>query len=55
VRKNERVQIRLAFIEKPVCMSGQADELIGRLDEIFRSHGGILAERHIVLAPDIQI
>jgi hypothetical protein len=37
-----------------VRVSGQADELIGRLDEIFRSHGGVLAERHIILAPDIE-
>ena len=35
-------------------MSGQANELIGCLDEILRSHGGILAERHVVLAPDVD-
>src|SRR5258707_3373636 len=35
-------------------MSGQANELIGRFDEIPRSHGGVLAERHVVLAPDVE-
>ena len=55
VRENYGLQIRLAFIGKPVRMSGQAKELIGRrFDKIFRSHGGVLAERHIVLAPDVE-
>lgn len=35
-------------------MSGQANELIGRFDEIPRSHGGVLAERYVVLAPDVE-
>jgi hypothetical protein len=54
VRENYGLQIRLAFIGKPVRMSGQANELIGRFDKIFRSHGGVLAERHVVLAPDVE-
>ena len=54
VRENYGLQIRLAFIGKPVRMSGQAKELIGRFDKIFRSHGGVLAERHVVLAPDVE-
>jgi hypothetical protein len=35
-------------------MSGQANKLIGCFDEILRSHGGVLAERHVVLAPDVE-
>jgi hypothetical protein len=54
VRENYGLQIRLAFIGKPVRMFGQANELIGRFDKIFRSHGGVLAERHVVLAPDVE-
>ena len=54
VRENYGLQIRLAFIGKPVRMSGQANELIGRFDKIFRSHGGVLAERHVVLAPNVE-
>jgi len=44
VRENYGLQIWFAFIEKPVRMSGQANELIGRFDEIPRSHGGVHAE-----------
>jgi hypothetical protein len=54
VRKNYGLQIRLAFIGKPVRMPGQTNELIGRFDKNFRSHGGVLAERHVVLAPDVE-
>jgi hypothetical protein len=35
-------------------MSGQANEFVGGFDEIPRSHGGVLAERHVVLAPDVE-
>jgi hypothetical protein len=54
VRENYGLQIRLAFIGKPVRMPGQANELIGCFDEIHRSHSGVLAERHVVLAPDVE-
>jgi propanediol utilization protein len=54
VRENHGLQIWLAFIGKPVRMSGQANKLIGCFDEILRSHGGVLAERHVVLAPDVE-
>ena len=54
VRENFGLQIRLAFIRKPVHMSGQANKLIGCFDEILRSHGGVLAERHVVFAPDVE-
>jgi len=35
-------------------MSDQANEFIGCFDEIPRSHGGVLAECHVVLAPDVE-
>ena len=54
MRENYGLQIWLAFIGKPVRMSGQANKLIGCFDEILRSHGGVLAERHVVLAPDVE-
>jgi propanediol utilization protein len=54
VHENYGLQIWLAFIRKPVRMSGQANKLIGCFDEILRSHGGVLAERHVVLAPDVE-
>jgi hypothetical protein len=54
VRENYGLQIWLAFIGKPVRMSSQANKLIGCFDEILRSHGGVLAERHVVLAPDVE-
>jgi hypothetical protein len=43
VRENYGLQIWLAFIGKPVRMSGRANELIGCFDEILRSHGGALS------------
>jgi hypothetical protein len=55
VRENYGLQIWLAFIGKPVRMSGQANELIGCFNEILRSHRGILAERHVVFAPDVEV
>ena len=54
MRENYGLQIWLAFIGKPVRMSGQANKLIGCFDEILRSHGGVLAECHVVLAPDVE-
>jgi hypothetical protein len=47
-------QIWLAFIGKPVRMSGKANKSIGCFDESVCSHGGVLAERHVVLAPDVE-
>ena len=54
MRENYGLQIWLAFIGKPVRMSGQANELIGCFDEILRSYSGVLAERHVILAPDVE-
>jgi hypothetical protein len=54
VRENYGLQIWLAFIGKPVRMSGQANKFIGCLDEILRSHGGVLAERHVFFTPDVE-
>jgi hypothetical protein len=54
VREDYGLQIWLAFIGKPVRMSSQANKLIRCFDEILRSHGGVLAERHVVLAPNVE-
>lgn len=54
MRENYGLQIWLAFIGKPVRMSSQANKLIGCFDKMLRSHGGVLAERHVVLAPNVE-